>query len=177
ANPLKMSWWASTVAQHQKLVEWLATLPFVDSERMGFYGLSGGGSTGRYVAPLIEQYSVVVSSAAFTELIHKTVTSDNPFSAAFFEMYQSSEFNIANTFGFAKLAAMIAPRPFMVERGHLDAVSPGEWVASEYDRVQRLYNSLSIPEQTRIEYFNGGHTIHGVGTFEFLRQKLNWTGT
>jgi dienelactone hydrolase len=176
-DPLKKTLWALTVAQHQQLLDWLGTLPFVDSRRIGYYGLSGGGSTGMYITPLLEQYSAVVSSAAFSELIHKTVTSDNVYSSAFFEMYQWAEFNIANTFGFAKLASLVAPRPFMVERGHLDGVSPGEWVAYEYDRVQRLYDALGIPERTRIEYFHGGHTIHGVGTFEFLRQQLNWSGT
>ena len=177
ADPLKKTLWALTIAQHQQLLDWLGTLPFVDSRRIGYYGLSGGGSTGMYIAPLLEQYSAVVCSAAFTELIHRTVTADNPYSSAFYQMYQWAEFNIANTFGFAKLAALVAPRPFMVEHGYLDAASPGEWVAYEYARVQQLYNSLGIPERTRIEHFNGGHTIHGVGTFEFLRQQLNWYGS
>jgi len=26
----------------------------------------------------------------------------------------------------------------------------------------------------RIEYFNGPHTIHGVGTFELLHRHLDW---
>jgi dienelactone hydrolase len=175
-DPLKKTLWAITVAQHQRLLEWLATLPFVDSRRIGFYGLSGGGTTGLYLAPLLNQYAAVVSSAAFTELAFKTVTADNTYSSAFYQMYQWAEFNIANTFGYAELVAMIAPRSFMVERGHRDAFSPDEWVAYEYARVERLYAALGIPERTRIEYFNGGHTINGVGAFEFLRQQLNWRG-
>ena len=31
---------------------------------------------------------------------------------------------------------------------------------------------LGIPEKTEIEWFNGPHTIHGVGTFEFLKKHL-----
>jgi cephalosporin-C deacetylase-like acetyl esterase len=174
ANPLKKSLWSLTVAQHQKLAEWLGTLPFVDSRRMGYYGLSGGGSTALYVAPLVEQYSAIVCSAAFTELVHQTVTTDNSYSTMFAGMYQWAEFNIANTFGYAELVALMAPRSFMVEHGHQDSANPDEWVAYEYARVRRLYDALGIPERTQIEYFHGGHTIHGVGTFEFLRQQLNW---
>jgi cephalosporin-C deacetylase-like acetyl esterase len=175
-DPLKKTLWSITVAQHQRLLEWLATLPFADARRIGFYGLSGGGSTSLYIAPLLEQYSAVVCSAAFTEQAYETVTSDNTFSTAFHQMYQWGEFNIANTFGYAELAALIAPRAFMVERGHADGFAPDEWVAYEYARVERLYAALGIPERTRIEYFDGGHTIHGVGAFEFLRQHLNWPG-
>ena len=33
---------------------------------------------------------------------------------------------------------------------------------------------LGIPDRTTIEYFDGPHTINGVGTFEFLHRHLNW---
>ena len=62
----------------------------------------------------------------------------------------------------------------MVERGHDDGVGSDDWVAFEYAKVNRLYAKLKIPERTTIEYFDGPHTIHGVGTFKFLHQHLNW---
>jgi hypothetical protein len=62
----------------------------------------------------------------------------------------------------------------MVERGHDDGVGIDEWVASEYAKVRRLYDRLGIGSRTGIEFFNGGHMIHGEGTFEFLHQQLNW---
>jgi hypothetical protein len=66
----------------------------------------------------------------------------------------------------------MAPRPFMVERGHDDGVGMDEWISLEYAKVRRLYDKMGIPDNTTIEYFNGPHTIHGVGTFEFLRRHL-----
>ncbi len=75
------------------------------------------------------------------------------------------------------MAALIAPRPFMVERGHFDDVAPDEMVAYEYAKVRRLYNALlKIGDRTEIEFFDGPHTIHGVGTFEFLHKHLKWPG-
>jgi hypothetical protein len=47
-------------------------------------------------------------------------------------------------------------------------------VASEFAKVKRLYVDLRIPKRARIEFFDGPHTIHGVGTFEFLHQYLDW---
>ncbi len=37
-----------------------------------------------------------------------------------------------------------------------------------------FYAQLGITDRTDIEFFDGPHTIHGVGTFDFLRRHLNW---
>jgi len=68
----------------------------------------------------------------------------------------------------------MAPRPFMVERGHNDGVGIDEWVAHEYAKVRRLYDQLGISDRTEIEFFNGPHTINGQGTFQFLQKHLGW---
>ena len=49
------------------------------------------------------------------------------------------------------------------------------WVAYEYAKVRRLYDYFGLGERTEIEYFDGGHTIHGEGTFRFLDKHLGWT--
>ena len=72
------------------------------------------------------------------------------------------------------MAALIAPRPFMVERGHDDGVGVDEWVAYEYAKVQRLYAKLGIPDRTRIDVFDGVHEVRGQATFAFLHQQLRW---
>ena len=84
------------------------------------------------------------------------------------------EFNLGNTFNYAEMANLIAPRPFMVERGHHDGVAPDEWVAYEFAKVRRQYAALSIADRAEIEFFDGPHTIHGVGTFKFLHRHLDW---
>ena len=67
------------------------------------------------------------------------------------------------------MAALIAPRPFMVERGHFDGVASDETVGWEYAKVRFLYAAkLKIPERTAIEWFDGPHSINGVGTLRFF---------
>ena len=88
--------------------------------------------------------------------------------------YEMFEFNLGNTFNYAEMAALIAPRPFMVERGHDDAVGLDQWVAYEYAKVRRLYSKLGLPDRTAIEFFAGGHEINGKGTFEFLKKHFQW---
>ena len=85
---------------------------------------------------------------------------------------EMQEWKLGTTFNYAEMAMCIAPRPFMVERGHDDGVGLDHWVAWEYAKVRRGYAKLGIPERTTIEYFDGPHTINGVGTYQFLHEHL-----
>jgi dienelactone hydrolase len=174
ANPVKASLFSVILGQHQRILEWLGSLPFVDPKRIGFYGLSYGGKTAMRVPPLLQGYALSICSADFNEWIWKNTRSDSRFSYLLTGEYEMFEFNLGNTFNYAELASLIAPRPFMVERGHHDGVAPDEWVAYEYARVRRFYVGLGLGDRTAIEFFDGPHTIHGVGTFEFLHRHLNW---
>jgi len=80
--------------------------------------------------------------------------------------------NLGQTFDYAEMAYLMIPRPFMVERGHLDGVGRDQWVALEYAKVRWLYAQLGIEDRTEIEFFQGGHSINGEGTFEFLERHL-----
>jgi len=174
ANPLGLSLFSFIVRQHQRALDWLTSLPYVDSRRIAYYGLSYGGNAAMRVPPLLDQYMAVICSANFNEWIWKTTSSEVPYSYLFTGEYEMFEFNLGDTFNYAEMAAMIAPRPFMVERGHDDGVGPDEWVAYEFAKVFRMYTRLGIPERATIEYFNGPHQIHGRGTFAFLHHHLSW---
>ena len=174
ANPLGWSLFSVILGQHEQLLKWLGSLEMVDPNRIGFYGLSYGGKTAMRVPAILGGYCLSICSADFNDWIRKNVTVDSPYSYLFTGEYEMPEFNLGWTFNYGEMAALIAPRPFMVERGHHDGVAPDEWVAYEYAKVRRHYATLGVPERTRIEFFDGPHTIHGVGTFEFLHQHLAW---
>ena len=174
ANPLKVSLFSFIVRQHERTLEWLADEPFVDSQRIAFYGLSYGGKTAMRVPALLEQYCLSICSADYNEWIWKNVSARHRYSYLLTGEYEMPEFNLGNTFNYAELSWLICPRPFMVERGHHDGVAPDEWVAYEYAKTRRRYDLLGIGERTEIEFFTGPHTIHGVGTFKFLHRHLDW---
>lgn len=172
ANPLKQSVFSVTIGQHDQTLQWLKTLSFVDGERIGFYGLSYGGKSAVRIPAILKDYKVVVCSGDFNEWVWKTTSLDFPASYMFVGEYEVFEFNLGNTVNYAEMAGLIAPRSFMVERGHWDPVAPDEWVAYEYAKVRRLYTQLGIGECTDIEFFDGGHKINGVKTLEFLEKHL-----
>ncbi|MCX7664660.1 MAG: hypothetical protein N2112_03845 [Gemmataceae bacterium] len=172
ANPLKLSLFSFIIRQHERILDWLTTLPNVDAERIGFYGLSYGGKTAMRVPAVLPKYKISICSGDFNEWIGKNVSVELPMSYMFTGEYEMFEFNLGKTFNYAEMAYMIAPRPFMVERGHDDGVGIDEMVASEYAKVRRFYTKLKIPQRTEIEFFDGGHVINGKGTFEFIEKHL-----
>ena len=174
ANPLKYSLYSFILSQSERMLDWLCAQPFVDPKRIAFYGLSYGGKTAMRVPPLLNRYALSVCSGDFNEWIWKVTRTDEPFTYCFTGEYEVCEFNLGNSFNHSDMANLMTPRAFMVERGHNDPVSLDSWVAYEYAKVQHHYELLGLYDRTRIEYFNGPHGIHGVGTFDFLHRQLNW---
>jgi cephalosporin-C deacetylase-like acetyl esterase len=183
SNPLGRSLFSYIIPQHQQTLNWLATLPYVDSARIAFYGLSYGGKTAMRVPPLLPPqtnadgtttpgYCLSICSADFNEWILKNASTEDRYSYVFTNEYEIFEWNMGHIANYAELASLMTPRPFMVERGHDDGVAPDEWVAWEFAKVKRHYDRLGIGERAEMEVFNGPHTINGKGTFEFLRRHL-----
>jgi dienelactone hydrolase len=175
ANPIKKTLFSVIVPQHQQITEWLKQLPEVDPARIAFYGLSYGGKSAMRIPPLVKNYCLSICSADFNEWVWKNASTHSPYSYVWTPEYEIFEFDLGSTFNYAEMAALIAPRPFMVERGHFDGVSSDEAVAYEFAKVFHLYDAkLHIGDRCKIEVFVGPHTINGKGTFAFLRKHLDW---
>ena len=174
ANPLGLSLFSFIVQQHQVTLDWLKTLPYVQPDKIGFYGLSYGGKTAMRVPAILKDYCLSICSGDFNEWVGKNVLVDYSGSYMWTYEYEMYEFNLGQTFNYAEMAMLIAPRPFMVERGHSDGVGIDEMVGWEYAKVRRFYAFLGIPEKTEIEFFKGGHEINSKDTFAFLKKHLGW---
>lgn len=174
ANPIGKSLFSVIIIQHEQILNWIEQLPFVDPQRIGFYGLSYGGKTAMRVPSVLDRYALSICSADFNEWVKKNTTVHSGYSYMYTVEHDMLEFGLARNWNYAEMAALVAPRPFMVERGHDDGVAPDEWVAYEFAKVRRFYNKLGIGDRAQIEFFDGPHTINGVETFRFLHRHLNW---
>lgn len=172
ANTVGLTIFSLMLPQHERLLDWLSSQPFVDSDKIGFYGLSWGGKVAVRIPALVNRYSLSICSGDFNEWIWKNASTDWQNTYMFVPEYEMFDFNLGMTFNYAEMVALIAPRAFMVERGHDDGVGIDEWVAFEYAKVKRLYDKLNIPHMTDIEYFNGGHEINAVGSLKFIERHF-----
>lgn len=175
ANPLGKTLFSIMVPQHRQLLRWLKTLPQADPQRIGFYGLSYGGKSAMRIPTVVTGYGPTICSGDFNEWVLKNSSTRDRFSYVWTGEYEIFEFDLAGTFSYAEMAALICPRPFMIERGHGDGVAVDRWVAFEYAPVRRLYAArLGIGDRTEIDWFDGPHTINAEATFPFLHRHLDW---
>jgi dienelactone hydrolase len=178
AQSLGKTLFSLIVPQHRQLVSWLAGLPFVDPARIAFYGLSYGGKSAMRIPPLVPGYCLSICSADFNDWVWKNAATDPAslqYSYANKNEYEIFEWDLGGTFNYAEMAALICPRPFMVERGHFDGVAPDERVAFEFAKVRHLYQArLGIGDRCEIAYFVGPHSIDGTASFDFLHRHLQF---
>jgi len=173
SNPLGKTLFSTIVAQHRQIVRWLGQRDEVNSKKIAFYGLSYGGKSAMRIPALVPEYCLSICSADFNDWVWKNASTSSPYSYIWTNEYEIFEFGLGNHFNYAEMAALIAPRPFMVERGHFDGVAPDERVGLEFAKVNRLYSAkLGLVDRCQIEWFVGPHTVHGKGTFDFLRKHL-----
>ncbi|HOX01863.1 MAG TPA: PmoA family protein [Candidatus Paceibacterota bacterium] len=173
ANTVRATLFSFIIAQHDQILRWLEAQPFVDGGRIAFYGLSYGGETAVRVPAILEKYCLSICSGDFNQWTRKVAATDQPFSFMRTIEWEMPYWNLGHTFDYAEMGYLMAPRPFMVERGHLDRVGRDQWVAHEYAKVRWLYAQLGLADRTAIEFFQGRHSINGEGTFDFLQRHLN----
>ncbi|MBM3878120.1 MAG: hypothetical protein FJ387_00100 [Verrucomicrobia bacterium] len=80
ANTLGATLFSFIIAQHDQMLRWLGTQPFVDAQRIAFYGLSYGGETAVRVPPILERYCLSICSGDFNQWTRKVAATDQPFS-------------------------------------------------------------------------------------------------
>lgn len=173
ANTVGASLYSIIIAHHEQWLSWLASRPEVDTRRIGFYGISYGGTTAMFVPPAVEGYALSICCANFNQWT-RMVAGTETMGYMFTGQWEFPYFNMGGAFSHAELAYLMVPRPFMVERGHHDAVALDSEVVGEFAKVQWLYDQLGLGDRVSLEVFSGGHCIHGEGTFSFLHRHLDW---
>jgi hypothetical protein len=150
AQPLGLSLFSFIIGQHQALLSWTQQQPWCDAQRIAFYGLSYGGKSAMRIPAVLPDYCLSICSGDFNEWVRKCASTDMRMSYVFGPEHEIWEWNLGSTYNYAEMAALIAPRPFMVERGHRDGVGLDEWVDYEFAKVRRFYNQHGLGEKVSI---------------------------
>ncbi len=150
-----------------RIIDFLQGLPFVDPERIGYYGLSYGGYDAIWMPPLEPRIKADVISGNFNDWREKITNEVQPTSYMFHEDEDFYNWDVLNVFTHLELIASMWPRPVCVEWGVHDPVTPPDWHWQAWAQVESLIQSWNL-DHVRDVVFNGPHEIHGVETFEFL---------
>jgi hypothetical protein len=172
AHPLGLTLFSLIRAQYAAALDWVGRHPEIDGDRIGFYGLSYGGKTALRVPTLDPRFRIAVCAGDFNEWVRKLVDPSLKYSYFYSQEYDVLEWNLARIASHAEMAMLMAPRPFLVERGHRDPVGEDEWVSYEFAKVRRYYAEQGLAGKTDIAWFAGPHRIDGVEALRWLKRYL-----
>ena len=147
-----------------RAIDYLATRPEVDASRVATLGASGGGTTSLLTAAVDERVKVAVVSAYFNTFRDSIMSishcPDNyvPGLLHDMEMYD--------------IAGLVAPRALFVESGRNDRIFPIAGSQTAAGKAREIYAAFGVPQQFGYEVHDGGHEVHLVGAFDFLKRAL-----
>ena len=147
-----------------RALDYLESLDFVDKERFGVTGRSGGGAYSWWIASIDERIKVAAPVAGITDLQNHVV--DGVVEGHCDCMYH------VNTYGwdFAQVAALVAPRPLLILNTDDDGIFPLDGVNRLFTKVRRIYKLHTKKSNLGLVITPGGH-----GDSQELRvPAFNW---
>lgn len=104
-------------------VAFLASLPEVDPQRIGYYGLSYAGCSAIWMGALEPRLAAVVISGQFIDWTAKVTNEEHSLSYLFHSDEDFYNWNVLNRFNYLELIATMHPRPVMVEFADRDGTT------------------------------------------------------
>ena len=145
-------------------IDYLATRREIDGSRIATLGASGGGTTSLLTAACDQRVKAAVVSAYFNTFRDSIVgishCPDNyvPGMLKDMEMYD--------------IAGLVAPRALFVESGRNDRIFPIAGFERAVVKAREIYDVYGVAGRFGAETHDGGHEVHLVGAFDFLRRAL-----
>jgi len=144
----------------QRTIDYLQNRPDVDSERIAMVGLSYGGTMTLFTTALDERVKAAVISGYLNSWFD--------FPLEDWKICGSQILPNLLKFGdHTEIAALIAPRPLLIESGTRDPIFPIKTTLKTFRKLKRIYKLLGAEDSLDIDVFDGAHTFSG-------RKSLTW---
>jgi dienelactone hydrolase len=134
-----------------RAIDYLLSRPEVDGTRVGITGRSGGGAYSWYTAALDERIKVVVPVAGITDLHNHVV--DGTVKGHCDCMFMVNTYR----WDYARLAALIAPRPLLFANSDKDPIFPLDGVLRVHREVAAVYRALGASSKLGLLITEGPH--------------------
>jgi dienelactone hydrolase len=158
--------WGMMLRDEQIALDYLASRPEVDPNRIGVQGMSMGSTRSWWLAAIDDRVKALVGVACFTR--YEDLIAIRALRAHGIYYFVPG---ILKHFDSEGVMALAAPRPFLALTGDRDAGSPPEGMKKLEQILNRFYGLYGKPEQFRsIVYPETGH----VYTDEMKQRMLEW---
>src|SRR5579872_3328641 len=175
ARPVGMLRTALEVRKLSRVVDYLQSLTFVDSEHIGYYGLSYGGYSTIWMGPVETRLKVIIVSGHFNDWRAKVSNEDLATSYMKHPDEDMFSFNALRRFTHPELIAAMLPRPVMIEFANHDTTTTPEWHERAWRQAEEIARALHASGRLARDAFQGVHEIGGMRTFDWLDQWLRPT--
>ncbi len=139
--------------------------PLVDPARIGMVGFSYGGTVTLFLAACDARVSVAVVSGYFSSW---TESHKVPWNMCGSQVLTG----MLGQMEHADLAALVAPRPLLVQSGDQDILFPVATADEALGRVRPVYERFGAGDRLAHDVFAGEHQWNGPGAFPFLDRWL-----
>ncbi|HEX5732715.1 MAG TPA: acetylxylan esterase [Blastocatellia bacterium] len=135
-------------------IDFLQSLPYVDGERVGVTGISGGGATSWWLAAADERIACVAPVCATgtfaSQVINRTI--DGQCDCMF----------PINTYGWdlVDIAALVAPRPCLIASADCDLIFTIASIREFHERLKRVYEMAGAGDNLALVETPGRHSYH-----------------
>ncbi len=141
-----LGWMRTSIelAKLHRVVDFLQSLPFVDGQRIGYYGLSYGGYSATWMPPLEPRLQFTINSGFFNDWrqdITAEDTADHYWALPDEDFYN---WNVLNRFTHTELVAAMWPRPVCIEWGLQDATTTPKWHKQAWEDLKVKYIGRGI---------------------------------
>jgi dienelactone hydrolase len=150
------------------LLDYIATRPETQGEKVGCIGLSGGGAQTLWLAALDERITCAIISGYMygveDSLLYLAANCDCNYIPHMWEAADMGD-----------VAALIAPRPLLIEAARQDPLNGPrgiENVVEQCEIIRRAYALLGAEERFATDFFDGGHVWHGQDAYPWLDRWL-----
>jgi dienelactone hydrolase len=150
-----------------RLIDYIQTRPDTDPTRIGCAGLSGGGLQTLWATALDTRIRCAVISGYFYGSKESLLDMQCCWCNYVPHLYECADMG--------DIAALIAPRPLLVETGTEDTLNGASGVKNvraQMRIVRKAYHLLDAGRMLKHDIYEGGHMWHGVEANPWLKRHL-----
>ncbi len=147
-----------------RTVDYIRSRPEAMTESLGCLGLSAGGTTTLFASALEPRISVAVVSGYLNTFRDSIMPINHCYCNYIPGILQYAEMS--------DIAALIAPRPLLIESGTEDEFFPIAGAKTAFAELRGAYELLEVSERVDHDIFEGWHRFNGRKAFEWLDRWL-----
>lgn len=141
------------VQECRRVIDYMQSLDYIDENRIGCMGISGGGLVAAFTSILDDRLQATVISG-YT----------NTFKGSIMDRRHCLDNYVPGVLIYAEmpdLIGLIVPRALFIEAGTVDHLFPLDQVSLAIEKLRSIYKDYGVDDELESHIFEGGHEISG----------------